>query len=666
MLIRPKVPSAAAPPTLMNINRTRARMQKRRTRSSVRQKSNETRRMFYPSVNRSFAVYNDITAPLPRSNFESFSLPKDRNVSLGDIAHGKKYANPARHLNSVERFEHGQLKEHTDFVNRGKTKLEHSQALLERAKSEMKLGQFSDALHYFKRVLKFEGTNPEALYSRALCFMHLKQHRMAIPDLLTLSRDAPLFDKQVYVALAMCFVAGNDVSTAVRHLSNGLSKFPKFAEGRVLRGQLYLKLQKHEKALQDFAAAIKIDSDEGSAYIGIGDAYKKIGEVSAAEVAYSSAVRCKKSNMEGLLKRATLFIEQESDDKALRDLDLVRSIQYLSQNTSDPQASYLKGKILLKRGEEQEAFLSFEQVLKYDTEANYTDEAIFHLTSIKVRQRDFYGASHTLSRVVSKGQNLGDLELYVEAVLNLMKRKFKEGARSLSKVIKSSSSVLAEYVSASYAYRGYGYACLDKLQDAVQDFDHVMKEGKLDKVTAFNRCLCKGLLAGHELQWPTSLSYFSKAAGLFPRNIEPVFYRSVGLLAQAREIGPLENSAVTEVYELVNKSLALRDTESELYYARALLEYSSGLIEEAISDLEMAIEKSEDNVVNHFMLRGECYAILGLYKEAFQDFSIVVQLDEGNSRGYLNRGRMAYLLEDTSQAFIDFQKLILTDPVRHR
>jgi tetratricopeptide (TPR) repeat protein len=526
----------------------------------------------------------------------------------------------------------------------------------------MKLGQFSDALRYFKQVLKYEASNPEALYSRALCFMHLNQHRMAIPYLLRVSSDSPLYDKQVYQALAMCFLATKDLSSAVKHISRGLTKFPKFVEGRLLRGQLHLQLQKPEKALTDFVAALKIDSEEGGAYIGIGDTYQVLGDSAAAEAAYSSAVRCTKSNLQGLLKRALFYIEHGSHYEALHDLDLVRTKQYLSQNNSEAQASFLKGKLLLGQGQEQEAYLSFEQVLKNDHELKYTDEALFHLTSIKIHQRDFYGASHTLSRAEDKQQDLADLELYVEGVLNLMKRKFKEGTKQLGKVIKSLSSVLTEYKTLSYAYRGFGLACLDQLEAAVQDFNRVMKEGKLDKVTAYNRCLCKGLLAGSTQQWATCLSYFNKAAGLFPKNIEARFYRAVVLLSETRERGKVEEK-MGEVMELVSSSIVLRSTESELYYARALLKYSCGFFEEAVTDLDQAIDKSEDNVVNHFLCRGECYSLLGLYKEAFQDFSIVVQLDEENSRGYLNRGRMAFLLEDTALAFTDFQKLILCAPV---
>jgi hypothetical protein len=114
------------------------------------------------------------------------------------------------------------------------------------------------------------------------------------------------------------------------------------------------------------------------------------------------------------------------------------------------------------------------------------------------------------------------------------------GHEAACKVIKSPSSVLTEYKTPSYAYRGFGLACLDQLEAAGEDFNSVMKEGQLDRVTAYNRCLCKGLLAGITQQWATCLSYFNKAAGLFPRNVEARFYRAVVLLSEARERGRVE------------------------------------------------------------------------------------------------------------------------------
>ena len=41
------------------------------------------------------------------------------------------------------------------------------------------------------------------------------------------------------MALSMCYVAKQDTLSAIRQITKGLIKFPKFVDGYVIRGQLY-------------------------------------------------------------------------------------------------------------------------------------------------------------------------------------------------------------------------------------------------------------------------------------------------------------------------------------------------------------------------------------------------------------------------------------------
>jgi len=51
-----------------------------------------------------------------------------------------------------------------------------------------------------------------------------------------------------------------------------------------------------------------------------------------------------------------------------------------------------------------------------------------------------------------------------------------------------------------------------------------------------------------------------------------------------------------------------------------------------------------------------------MFKEAIADFTKVIELDDELFDSYFFRGKCAYLIGDTSQAFLDFQKLILLQP----
>ena len=52
-----------------------------------------------------------------------------------------------------------------------------------------------------------------------------------------------------------------------------------------------------------------------------------------------------------------------------------------------------------------------------------------------------------------------------------------------------------------------------------------------------------------------------------------------------------------------------------------------------------------------------------MFKEAITDLSIAINLNANLLDAYLNRGKCAYLIGDTGLAFMDFQKLIVIDPV---
>jgi tetratricopeptide (TPR) repeat protein len=108
-------------------------------------------------------------------------------------------------------------------------------------------------------------------------------------------------------------------------------------------------------------------------------------------------------------------------------------------------------------------------------------------------------------------------------------------------------------------------------------------------------------------------------------------------------------------------------------YFRGVLNFSLHYFFDAITDFETVIEKSEETQAKFYLARGRCYACLSMFKEAITDLSIAINLNkdlldvrsmyDGYIKAYLNRGKCAYLIGDTGLAFMDFQKLIVLEPV---
>ena len=83
---------------------------------------------------------------------------------------------------------------------------------------------------------------------------------------------------------------------------------------------------------------------------------------------------------------------------------------------------------------------------------------------------------------------------------------------------------------------------------------------------------------------------------------------------------------------------------------------------DALQDFNTAIDEEEESTAYFFLARGRCYACLSILTEAMKDLSIALNLDETIQQGYIYRGKCAYLIGDNNLAFLDFQRLILTDP----
>lgn len=66
------------------------------------------------------------------------------------------------------------------------------------------------------------------------------------------------------------------------------------------------------------------------------------------------------------------------------------------------------------------------------------------------------------------------------------------------------------------------------------------------------------------------------------------------------------------------------------------------------------IEKDEDTHAKYYLGWGRTYACLSMFKEAIADLSIAINIEKSLNEAYLCWGKCAYLIGDTSLAFMDF------------
>lgn len=103
-----------------------------------------------------------------------------------------------------------------------------------------------------------------------------------------------------------------------------------------------------------------------------------------------------KLDLEILLKRGIAYIENGNIDEALEDLNMI-----ISKSHNNSEAFLFKGLAYSKINNYNEAILSYEQAIKFNTSKKATTKALYEITKLKIDMGDYYGASYTLERANS-------------------------------------------------------------------------------------------------------------------------------------------------------------------------------------------------------------------------------------------------------------------------
>jgi tetratricopeptide (TPR) repeat protein len=519
-------------------------------------------------------------------------------------------------------------------------KKESIEALMSQANSEISKLNFANALPLLKKVVKDDFGNTEAIMKRATCYVNLGLPKMAIPDLVSLSRDFPLYDVKIYSMLGACMATCNDFGTAVKHISRGLSKFPSSLHLMLARGKMLLLDSKVKTALRDFKRVVEADQESGDAWEGIGDCFVTLRKLTQAAQVYkkASSLGCTSA----LLKRAELFYQEKHFPRALGEVDA-----FLSVLPTDSAAFLLKANILIALDQVSEAALCLEQSIKFDSSQEHFTSAILLLGKFNLKRHDYYGAFHTLQRAAGiSSPEIDTLVTFTEAVMGLVRRNFQGSIEKFTKLIKEAPVVIKEFLYDCYANRAFANASCKHIRRSLKDVLKCAEAQPLDEVARYNSAILKGFVAAKDSLTEDALMHFEAASEVYPRNAEPLWY--IGLVtAMMRDYSTAK--------ECLNRAVSFKDQDCDILFSRALLHYLLDDPVAAIKDVEAAIDKSDDNEAAHYLLKGLSYGRMKLHNEARDEFSVCLQLCSDDPQVLFYRGRCSFLARDTQKAFDDFQ-----------
>jgi Tfp pilus assembly protein PilF len=132
------------------------------------------------------------------------------------------------------------------------------------------------------------------------------------------------------------------------------------AQDHIKLGMVHFRNQEYNQAIREFSEAIRLDRDNGIAYLRRAMAYDKMGETDKAIGDYTETIRLDPSANTYIL-RAVSYLRKRDDDKAIQDC-----IEAIRLNPRSPVAYTTRGMAHADKRDYEKAVLDYTQALRLD------------------------------------------------------------------------------------------------------------------------------------------------------------------------------------------------------------------------------------------------------------------------------------------------------------
>ncbi|MDB9468408.1 tetratricopeptide repeat protein [Dolichospermum circinale CS-539/09] len=363
------------------------------------------------------------------------------------------------------------------------------------------------------------------------------------------------------------------------------------------------------------------------------------------------------------------------------------------------QAWYFKGVIFFSEKKDTEAITAFDKALKINPDFAQAWKLRGRVLGLLDKHPE---ALTSFDKAIALSPNQFDLYYWRGLSLAQLKR-FPESIEAYNQAIKFYPDFQHSYLS-----RGLSYVNLQKYQQAIDDFNQAIQLDPKNADYYHSRGLAYSLLNKHQQaiddftqaiqldpknaqyyshrgyaysrlkKYQQAITDFTKAIQLDPKNAQ--YYNARGLV-----YGSLEDykKAIEDITEAIRL-----DPKDFLYYASRGIAYS-GLkdYKQAISDLTETIRRDPKNAPytvgglrysefkdNKILIssynkrisivykaRGDSHWNLKNYKQAINDYTQAIKLDDKNAIYYVGRGFAYFQLKDYKQAINDYSQAIKID-----
>jgi tetratricopeptide (TPR) repeat protein len=508
---------------------------------------------------------------------------------------------------------------------------EDDRSLHERGVAYHNLGDFMQALADFDRSLTLDPDNPDTLGNRGWTYHTMRDYAQALADYgrsLALRPDHAI----VLSNRGQTYYAVGKYVQALVDFDRSLELDPNSSTVLSNRGSVYRDQGKYERALEDYHHSLEIDSNDPATHSNRGQTYYAMGEYMQALRDYTRSLELDPDNPVNLSNRGQTHYAMGEYTQALADY--TRS---LDLRPDDPFTLNERGLTYQATGSYNQALADFDRCLELCPEHAF---ALFN-----------------------RGQTY-----------------FTIGNYNLALADFSSSLELRSDSDETWNERGGVYHTLGEFAKAVADYTRSLELDPNDPVTLLNR----GRAYSDQGEFAKAVADYTRSLELDPNN--PITlqwrarsYHAMGAYVQALEgynrsldlvvddpvtlhQRGLTHHALGEYIQALadyNRSLELRPEHPLVLINRGTMSFEQGEYAQALADYNQAITVTATSPdPRPYTSRGICYAYMGRYEQAQDDFAQAQQIGT-HLNGILLGQAVASALQQDAAATLDYLRQAL-------
>jgi tetratricopeptide (TPR) repeat protein len=193
---------------------------------------------------------------------------------------------------------------------------------------------------------------------------------------------------------------------------------------------------------------------------------------------------------------------------------------------------------------------------------------------------------------------------------------------------------------------------IGKYADAIKAFDIAIAKGGASTWAGYYG---KARAFGSDKKYPQALAAISTAISTIPADSRRLHY----FMWQRQSSYYLELKKYNEAIKAIDIAIALEETDTLLFSAKARIFNNAGKYQQAIAIYDKLIKDRPENYM--YISRGYNQLDAGDKAAALLDFNKAIALDPNSARGYISRGILNYRVGRSSKSIPDIEKAISLD-----